>query len=106
VIKVLIADDHPVVRRGLRQILAENPDIYVGAEAASAQETLQCVREQRWDIVILDISLPGGNGIELLGEIRRERPDTRVLILTMYSEDQYAVRAIKAGAAGFTTSSS
>jgi DNA-binding NarL/FixJ family response regulator len=101
VIKVLIADDHPVVRRGLRQILAENPDIYVGAEAASAQETLQCVREQRWDIVILDISLPGGNGIELLGEIRRERPDTRVLILTMYSEDQYAVRAIKAGAAGF-----
>lgn len=100
-IKVLVADDHPVVRLGLRQMLAETDDVHVAAEASSAQEVMQLVREQRWDIVVLDISLPGGNGIELIAEIRRERPETRVLILTMYSEEQYAVRAIKAGAAGF-----
>jgi len=101
VIKVLIADDHPVVRLGLRQILSESSDIHVGAEVASAQDVLQAVRDQRWDIVVLDISLPGGNGIELIGEIRKERPETRVLILTVHSEEQYAVRAIRAGAAGF-----
>jgi two-component system invasion response regulator UvrY len=101
VIKVLLADDHPVVRHGVRQILGEASDVYVGAEAGSAAEVMQRVREQRWDIVILDISLPGGNGIDLIGEIRRERPEARALILTMYSEEQYAVRAIKAGAAGF-----
>jgi two-component system invasion response regulator UvrY len=100
-IKVLVADDHPVVRLGLRQMLAETDDVHVAAEASTAPEVMQLVREQRWDIVVLDISLPGGNGIELIAEIRRERPETRVLILTMYSEEQYAVRAIKAGAAGF-----
>ena len=102
-IKVLVADDHAVVRRGLRQILSETSDIMVGGEAATAPETLQRVREQRWDVVILDISLPDGNGIELIGEIRRERPETRVLVLTVHSEDQYAVRAVRAGAAGFLT---
>jgi two-component system, NarL family, invasion response regulator UvrY len=101
VIKVLIADDHPVVRLGLRQILAESSDVHVGREVGSAQEVMQAVAEERWDIVVLDISLPGGNGIELIGEIRKARPETRVLILTIYPEEQYAVRAIKAGAAGF-----
>lgn len=100
-IKVLIADDHPVVRLGLRQILAESGDIHVGGEACSAEEVVQAVRGQRWDIVVLDISLPGGNGIELIADIRRERPEARVLILTVHSEEQYAVRAIRAGAAGF-----
>jgi two-component system, NarL family, invasion response regulator UvrY len=100
-IRVLIADDHPVVRLGLRQILAESSDVQVGREVGSAQEVLQAVAEQRWDVVVLDISLPGGNGIELIGEIKKARPETRVLILTMHPEDQYAVRAIKAGAAGF-----
>jgi DNA-binding NarL/FixJ family response regulator len=102
-IKVLVADDHAVVRRGLRQILSETADIMVGGEAATAPETLQRVRDERWDVVILDISLPGGSGIELIGEIRHERPATRVLVLTMHSEDQYAVRAVRAGAAGFLT---
>jgi two-component system, NarL family, invasion response regulator UvrY len=101
VIKLLIADDHPVVRRGLRQILAEAGDIHVASEVGSAQAVLEAVREQRFDVVVLDISLPGGNGIELIGEIRRQRPETRVLILTQHPEEQYAVRAIKAGAAGF-----
>ena len=100
-IRVLIADDHPVVRLGLRQILAESSDVQVGREVGSAQEVLQAVAEERWDVVVLDISLPGGNGIELIGEIKKARPEARVLILTVYPEEQYAVRAIKAGAAGF-----
>jgi len=106
VIKVLVADDHAVVRRGLRQILAETPDILVGAEAATAEEVRRSVREERFNAVVLDISLPGGSGLELLGEIRRERPELPILILTVYSEDQYAIRAIKAGAAGFLTKES
>ena len=102
-IKVLIADDHAIVRRGLQQIIAETPDLVVGGEAGSAQELRDLVRRERWDVVILDISLPGGNGIDLIGEVRKERPETRVLILTVHSEDQYAVRAVRAGAAGFMT---
>jgi DNA-binding NarL/FixJ family response regulator len=106
VIKVLVADDHAVVRRGLRQILAETPDVLVGAEAATAEEVRRLVREERFSAVVLDINLPGGSGLELLGEIRRERPELPVLILTVYSEDQYAIRAIKGGAAGFLTKES
>jgi two-component system invasion response regulator UvrY len=106
VIKVLVADDHAVVRRGLRQILAETSDIMVGGEAPTAHDVQRLVREQRWDVVVLDINLPGGSGIELLADIRRERPEVPVLILTVYSEEQYAVRAIKAGAAGFLTKES
>jgi two-component system invasion response regulator UvrY len=105
-IKVLIADDHAVVRRGLRQILAETPDILVGGEAKSTPEVRQLVREQRFDVVVLDLSMPGGSGLELLGELHRENPGARVLVLTVYQENQYAVRAIKAGAAGFLTKES
>ena len=105
-IKVLVADDHAIVRRGLRQILAETEDVMVGGEAATAQEVLTLVRAERWNAVILDISLPGAKGLELLGEVHKERPELPVLILTVHSEDQYAVRAIKAGAAGFLTKES
>lgn len=105
-IKVLVADDHAVVRRGLRQILAETPDIMVGGEAATAAEVLRMVREQRWSVVVLDISLPGGSGLEILSTLRKECPEVPVLVLTVYSEEQYAVRAIKAGAAGFLTKES
>ena len=105
-IRVLVADDHAVVRRGLRQILAETTDILVEGEAPSAPDVLRLVAEQRWDVVVLDINMPGGNGIELLGDIRRLRPELPVLILTVYSEEQYAVRAIKAGAGGFLTKES
>ena len=100
-IKVLIADDHPVVRRGLRQILEDAGDILVGGEVGTADAVLEQVRAERWNVVLLDIGLPGGNGIDLTREIRRDRPDARVLILTAHSEEQYGVRAIKAGAAGF-----
>jgi DNA-binding NarL/FixJ family response regulator len=106
VIKVLVADDHAIVRRGLRQILAETQDILVGGEAATASEVLRLVREQRFSAVILDFSLPGASGLELLADLRKERPDVPVLILTVHSEDQYAVRAIRAGAAGFLTKES
>jgi DNA-binding NarL/FixJ family response regulator len=105
-IKILIADDHPVVRRGLRDMLADAGDIVIGAEAGSAADVRKLVQEQRWDVIVLDISMPGGSGIELIGEIKRERPEARVLILTVYSEEQYAVRAIRAGAAGFLTKES
>ena len=105
-IRVLVADDHAVVRRGLRQILSETSDIHVQAEATTAHEVLDLVRTQRFDVVVLDVNLRAGNGIELVGDIRRERPTLPVLILTVYPEEQYAVRAIKAGAAGFLTKES
>jgi two-component system, NarL family, invasion response regulator UvrY len=105
-IKVLIADDHAVVRRGLRQILSETSDILVAGEASTVQEVRELVLEQRWDVVVLDITMPGGSGLDLLTELRRLSPSPRVLVLTVYPEAQYAVRAIRAGAAGFLTKES
>jgi two-component system invasion response regulator UvrY len=105
-IRVLVADDHAVVRRGLRQILAETQDILVGGEAATAPDVLRLVRDERWDVVVLDINLQGDNGLEILAEIQRDKPELPVLILTVYSEEQYAVRAVRAGAAGFLTKES
>lgn len=105
-IKVLVADDHVVVRRGLRQILAETPDIIVSGEAETADEVMRLILAEPWSAIVLDIKLRSGSGLELLTWIRRERPQLPVLILTVYPEDQYAVRAIKAGAAGFLTKES
>jgi DNA-binding NarL/FixJ family response regulator len=106
VITVLVADDHAVVRRGLRQILAETADIVVGAEASSRTEVLDAVRRRRFDAVVLDLHLKGDSGLELLADLRRELPQLPVLVLTMYPEEQYAVRAVRAGAAGFLTKES
>jgi two-component system, NarL family, invasion response regulator UvrY len=106
VIRLLVADDHAIVRRGLRQIVADAPDLSVAGEAATADEVLARVEERSWDAVILDLSLPGGNGLDLLAEVKRRRPDLPVLILTVHSEDQYAVRALRAGAAGYLTKES
>lgn len=100
-IKILIADDHPVVRRGLRQILSESPELHVARDVGSAPEALEALRAERFDVVLLDVSMPGGNGLELIGTIRKAWPETRVLVLTGHPEEQYAVRAIRAGAAGF-----
>ena len=105
-IRVLVADDHAVVRRGLRGLLAETGDIEVAAEAADAAEALECVRRVPLDVVVLDLSLPGRGGLELLREIKRERAGLPVLILTMHPEEQYAVRALKAGASGYLTTES
>jgi DNA-binding NarL/FixJ family response regulator len=106
VIRVLVADDHAVVRRGLRELLAEAGDIEVAAEAATAAEALERVRQQPLDVVVLDLSLPGRGGLDLLGEIKGERAGLPVLILTMHPEEQYAVRALKAGASGYLTKES
>jgi DNA-binding NarL/FixJ family response regulator len=103
VIRLLVADDHEIVRRGLRQIVAEAQDLTVAGEAATAEEVLLRVGERSWDAVILDLSLPGGNGLDLLAEVR---PDLPVLILTIHSEEQYAIRALRAGAAGYLTKES
>jgi two-component system, NarL family, invasion response regulator UvrY len=106
VIRVLIADDHAVVRRGLRQILEAAPGITVAGEASTAPEVVGLVEERRWDVVVLDLSLPGASGLDLLAEIKRRRPELPVLILTVHSEAQYAVRALRAGASGYLTKES
>jgi DNA-binding NarL/FixJ family response regulator len=104
--KVLIADDHPVVRRGLIQLLAdEYPGLSAG-EARDAAEVFKLAREQDWDIIILDISMPGRSGLEVLKELKQQRPRVPVLVLTSHSEEQYAVRVLKAGAAGYMTKES
>ena len=105
-IRVLVADDHAVVRRGVVQILAESPHIVVAGEAATGGQVLQAVRENDYDIILLDIAMPGGSGLEVLKQLRSLDPNVRVLILSMYPEKQYAVRALKAGAAGYLTKDS
>jgi DNA-binding NarL/FixJ family response regulator len=102
VIRVFVADDHAVVRRGLRQIL-EAEGMRVTEEGGSADEVLSRVEGRTADVLVLDLSLPGGNGLDLLQEVKRRRPDLPVLILTVHSEDQYAVRSLRAGASGYLT---
>ena len=103
-IKILIADDHAIVRQGLRQTVAGQPDMLVAGEAQNAHETLKLVREQEWDVVVLDITMPGRSGLDLLIELKRERPNLPILILSMHSEEQFAVRALKARASGTSRS--
>jgi two-component system invasion response regulator UvrY len=103
VIRVLIADDHPLVRSGLRQILAPEPDFAIPGEAADSEEAVKSVDEHNWDVVLLDISMPGRDGLDALREIRRRRPALPILVLSMHSEDHFAIRAIKAGANGYIT---
>ncbi len=105
-IKVLIADDHSVVRVGLRQILSGIRDIAVIDEAANAIEVLEKVKKNDYSVVILDIAMPGKSGLDALKEIKIERPKLPVLILSMYPEDQYAIRVLRAGAAGYMTKDS
>jgi two-component system invasion response regulator UvrY len=104
--KILIADDHAVVREGLKQILSENPNINVTAEASTGHEVLQQIEKNNFDLVVLDISMPGRGGLDILKEIRNKRPKLPVLILSMYPEEQYAVRVLKAGASGYMTKDS
>jgi len=104
--RILIADDHAVVRRGLRQILAEAFKRATFGEAANSQEALERVWKDPWDIVILDLTMPGRSGLEVLKEMKRARPKLPVLILSMHPEDQFAVRLLKAGASGYMTKES
>ena len=105
-IKIIIADDHAIVRRGLKQILSDTYDIKVVDEATSGEELLSKIRDKDYDIVVLDISLPGQSGLDTLKQLKVEYPDLSVLILSMYAEEQYAVRALKAGASGYLTKES
>ena len=105
-LKILIADDHPIVRQGLKQILSEESDMGAFGEAQNSQQVLELVRKQDWDIVVLDITMPGRGGIDVLKELKHQRPKLPVLILSMHPENQYAVRALKAGAAGYVTKGS
>jgi len=104
--RVLVADDHAVVRRGVLQILAEMPEVIAADEAASGREVLQAVGEQDYDLVVLDVAMPGGGGLEALKQLQALKPGMPVLILSIYPEKQYALRALRAGAAGYLTKES
>jgi two-component system, NarL family, invasion response regulator UvrY len=105
-IKILIADDHPIVRRGLKEILSDDPGIAMVGEAESSSEVIELVRTHHWDAVVLDITMPGRGGLDTLKELKRLHPELPVLMLSMHSEDQFAMRAFKAGAAGYMTKES
>jgi DNA-binding NarL/FixJ family response regulator len=100
-IRVLIADDHAIVRQGLRQILSDTDDMEVTGEAGNGVEAVQLARQHEWDVMLMDVSMPDRNGIDALKMVRKEFPRLPVLILSMYPEDQYAIRALMAGAAGY-----
>ena len=104
--RVLIADDHPVVRHGLRQMLAQEADVTVVGEARDGQEVMDLSGQVAWDVAVVDYHMPGKNGLELVKELRQRYPGRSVLILSMYPEDTYAVRALKAGASGYLTKES
>ncbi len=105
-IKVLLADDHSIVRAGLRRIVEESGDMEVIAEAADGRETIRLVRETSPDVAVIDISMPGLDGLEVVSRLRGHCPDLPILILTMHEEGQYVVRAIQAGAMGYMTKQS
>lgn len=100
-LKILIVDDHDVVRVGFRQILSENSRFLVAGEARSAAEAFECLRKENFDVVLLDLSLPDGSGVDVLRKIKARYPDTKVLILSGFSEEQYGVNMLRAGASGF-----
>jgi len=99
--KILIADDHPAVRAGLRQLLKEDPSVTEIGEAASADETLTCLRSGKWEMLILDINMPDRSGLDVLRNVRASHQDTKVLVLSCFSERQYGLSALKAGASGY-----
>jgi len=106
VIRVVIADDHTILREGLKQLLQSAPDLSVVGEAGDGHEVLARVRGMDFDVLLLDMSMPGRSGMELIRQVKAERPKLRVLVLSMHEEHQYAVRAIRAGAAGYLTKES
>lgn len=102
-IRVAIADDHAIVRKGLVQVLADAEDVKVVGEAADAVEAVRLLRDSPVDVLLLDIAMPGKSGLDALKAIRQDFPDVRILVLSMYPEDQFGVRALKAGAFGYLT---
>lgn len=100
-IRLLIADDHAIVRHGLRQIVANTDDMVVSAEAENGNEVLRLVRSQEFDVLLLDISMPERNGMEIIMQVRRDAPRLGIIMLSMHAEDEFGVRALKAGASGY-----
>lgn len=105
-IRVLVADDHGIVRRGIAQIVSESGDIAVAGEASSGEEALELAREGQYDVAILDISMPGRGGLDVIRDIRAACPGIRIIILSMYSEEQFAVRSLRDGASAYLTKTS
>jgi DNA-binding NarL/FixJ family response regulator len=105
-LKVLVVDDFPLFRRGVRDLVAEGFQGAKIGEAGNAYEMLELLRLKPWDVAVMDISMPGMNGLDALKQVKQEFPDLQVLILSMYPEEQYAIRTIKAGADGYLTKSS
>ena len=104
--RILIADDHPIVRQGVKQVLAEDADMQVVAEAKDGDEALRLAREREWDVAILDFSMPGRSGFDLLGDLRREFPKRPVIILSIHAERMHAARILRAGGAGYLNKAS
>ncbi len=104
--RILIADDHPIVLKGLTQLLGESGQVRTITQVNSGEEVLSAIKQDRFDVVLLDISMPGMNGIDTLEEIKKLKPSLPVLILSMYPEKDYALRAMKAGASGYLTKKS
>jgi DNA-binding NarL/FixJ family response regulator len=102
-VRILIADDHPIFRAGLKEILGKEKEVELIGEAGSGHKAMELARKQRWDVVLLDLTMPGKDGVETLQELRRERPKLPVLVLSAHPEDQLALRLLKAGAAGYLT---
>jgi len=105
-LRVLIADDHALVRSGIRRLLQDTPEIEFVGEVESASQALQATRRETWDVVIMDISMPGQNTLDVLRIIKQEKPGLPILILSMFPENQYALRALKAGASGYVNKTS
>jgi two-component system invasion response regulator UvrY len=103
VLEILIADDHPVVRQGIMRIIEDTPDMKVGGEAENGNEVLQKIREKDYDLVLLDISMPGSEGLEVIREVKKIKPHLPVLILTIHPEKYYGLRMLQAGASGYLT---
>ena len=105
-IRVFIADDHAIVREGLKQILADSRDIIVAGEAENGLDAIKLFRKSKCHVMLLDISMPDRSGIDVLKQVKKEYPEMAVLMLSMHREDQYAIRSLKAGAAGYLTKQS
>ena len=102
-IRIVVADDHQILREGLKQLLLAAGDLDVVGEAADGHQVIECVRALAFDVLLLDMSMPGRSGVELIKQVKAEKPKLRILVLSMHEEHQYAVRAIRAGASGYLT---
>ena len=105
-INILVVDDHALIRKGLKMLLEEGPDFHIAGEAETGQQAINMAREQHFDLILLDISLSDKHGIDVLKQLKSEQPDVKIIVLSMYPEEQYGVRALKSGAMGYISKQS